>query len=172
MVGLSACSKQSYYNESGTNNDSVELNVHSMEPTDKLNELLNQEMIHNVKTKMEKQGWENIRIDEGWGNWKAWGEGNAYIPPKELRKDMCMYTLWGTVKGNAKGVYDSPDNSLDIIVQIVFDQDNPNGYIYNVFYTSASGRYLDSDESFNDFLENNEILSTNTESLWNFMYSY
>ncbi|MCD8049177.1 MAG: hypothetical protein LUG52_06185 [Clostridia bacterium] len=171
-VGMSACGKQLYYDENDIVTESEETEIDSTEVTDNVDEFLNQEIICSVKDEMESLGWENISIDEGWGNWQAWGEGSTYLPPEELEEDMRMYTLWGTVYGSGEGPYNNPDNSLDIIVQIVFDDDNPDGYIYNVIYTSRSGRDMDSDTSLFDFLENNEILSTDTESLWAYMYSY
>lgn len=191
IAALGGCNNQLPYDESGseyestevsgnsTNIDEAETNIYPteqiVEPTEILNESVNQKLIYDVKKEMEEKGWKNITVDKGWGDWNAGG----YRPPHEEETKLDMYTLRGEVKREAErdmfggwGPDEGSELSLEIIIQIVFDEENPNGYIYNVIYTSDSGRDLYSDSHINDFFEDNEILSPELEDLWEYMYSY
>lgn len=119
-----------------------------------------------VKEELESKGWEVLQLIEGWGDWETWRIYGQLAQLTEEEKNMNVFTVWGQWEGLA-------ENSIDIVVRIVFDDESPDGRIYKVFYQSLAGRYLAADYFISGSpVEIDEILTTDDEELLEFMYSY
>ncbi len=121
-------------------------------------------MVREVKADMEKKGWKNIEVTEGFLDEKIGEQTGLVLERTDEEKKMHIISVSGQIEGK----YGNP---LFAVVELVYDDEMSQGEIYQIFYVSSSGRIMTPE--YNDISDDpNSLLNADDQELWYYMYSY